>query len=109
MKKLAMIIFAASVAGAAFADFTRAHVEGTWLLNGKDRNTKWVFRKDGSFAFAASNASSKGKWTTDGSKVKLVWTEIDKQKVKAGTVKCSYPLAPDGTLRVNHFVYKKPH
>ena len=43
----------------------------------------------------------------DGSKVKLVWTEIDKQKVKPGSVKGAYPLNPDGSFQVNKFVYRK--
>ena|SRR6185436_286804 len=107
MKKLALMALAMTTVGSALADFSKAHVQGTWLLNGKDRNTKWVFNKDGSFNFVATMASSKGKWSVDGSKVKLVWTEIDKQKVKPGTVKGAYPLNSDGTFQVNKFIYRK--
>ena len=107
MKKLALMALATATVGSALADFSKAHVQGTWLLNGKDKNTRWVFNQDGSFNFVATMASSRGKWSTDGRKVKLVWTEIDKQKVKPNSVKGAYPLNPDGSMQVNKFNYRK--
>lgn len=95
-----------AVGSALAASSGQGNVAGTWLLNGKDKSTRWVFNKDGTFLFKASNASSRGKWSSDGSSVKLVWTQIDSEKVKPGTVKATYPLS-DGALKINKFNYRK--
>jgi hypothetical protein len=108
MKKLALVCLAVATMAMAFANFTREHVIGTWLLNGKDTNNKWVFSNDNKFLFKGSMASSKGTWSTDGKKISLVWTEIDGQPVaKKGSVKGSYPLLEDGSFQVDNFNFKK--
>ena len=109
MRKLALVSIAIALVGSALANGKPVSVAGTWLLNGNDKSTKWVFKPDGTFSFisVAANASSKGRWSVEGSKIKLVWSEIDKQKVAAGKVKGAFPLGSDGTFRVNHFVYRK--
>jgi hypothetical protein len=79
---------------------------GTWLLNGNNKNIRFVFRNDGTFSFASTNATSRGKWSCQDTSVKLVWTEVDKQKVKPGSVKGTFTLL-DGTLQVDRFQYRK--
>jgi hypothetical protein len=108
MKKLALVCMAAATMSMALASFTKEHVIGTWLLNGKDANNKWVFYKDDKFLFKGAMSSSRGTWSTDGKKVSLVWTEIDGQPVtKKGSVKGSYPLKEDGSLQIDNFNFKK--
>ena len=107
MKKLALISLAIAIAAIAFADFPREHVIGKWLLNGTNKSTTWTFKKDDTFAFKGPATSSKGKWSTDGSYVKVVWTEIDGKAVKEGTVKTKYKLNDDGSLQIDRFVYRK--
>jgi hypothetical protein len=107
MKKLATIFVAAAAFSLALASFNKAHVVGTWLLNGKDTNNKWVFKADDTFLFKGAMSSSKGTWSTDGKKVNLVWTHIDDQPVAKGKVKGSYPLLEDGSFQVDNFNFKK--
>ena len=107
MKKLATVIFAVVAFTAALADYTKSYVVGTWLLNGTDKNTRWVFKGDDSFVFKGTMSSSKGKWSTDGKLVFLSWTEVDGQPVKANTIKGKYPLNEDGSFQVDNYVYRK--
>lgn len=107
MKKLATVLMATAVMAIAFANFPKDHVIGTWLLNGKDTNNKWVFSKDDKFLFKGAMSSSKGTWSTDGKKVYLVWSEIDGQAVAKGKVKGSYPLLDDGSFQVDNYNFKK--
>jgi hypothetical protein len=110
MKKLALVclVTATMAVAMAFSNFTKAHVTGTWLLNGKDTNNKWVFYKDDKFLFKGAMSSSKGTWSTDGKKVHLVWTEIDGQPVaKKGSIKGAYPLLDDGSFQVDNYNFKK--
>ena len=105
MKKLAVISLAIAIASFTFADFPREHVIGKWLLNGTNNSTTWTFNKNDTFAFKGPASSSKGKWSTDGSYVSVVWTEIDGKSVKEGTVKTKYK--DDGSLQVVNYVYRK--
>ena len=107
MKRTALTLLAMALMSLAFANFTKAHVVGTWLLKGTDTNNKWVFNKNDTFVFKGSMASSKGKWSTDGKVVKLVWTHIDDQPVKPNTVKGQYPLLSDGSFQVDNYNFKK--
>ena len=107
MKKLALITFVFAFATTAFADFSRDHVIGKWLLNGTNKSTYWTFDKNDTFAFKGTDSSSKGKWSTDGTYVKVVWTHIDGKKVKEGTVKAKYKLNEDGSFNVLKYVYRK--
>ena len=107
MKKLAAVLMATAVMALAFANFPKAHIIGTWLLNGKDTNNKWVFSKDDKFHFKGAMSSSKGTWSTDGQRISLVWSEIDGQPVQKGKIKGSYPLLEDGSFQVDNFNFKK--
>ncbi|HXH59735.1 MAG TPA: hypothetical protein VNI20_00090 [Fimbriimonadaceae bacterium] len=107
MRKFAAVLIAVSAIAAAFATFPKEHVIGTWLLNGTDVNTKWVFYKDQKFLFKGTMSTSRGTWSTDGNKISLTWTEIDGKPVKANTVKGSYPLLEDGSWQVDQYNYKK--
>jgi hypothetical protein len=107
MKKLATVFLAAAVVTMALANFSKSHVIGTWLLNGKDTNNKWVFNKDDTFLFKGSMSSSKGTWSTDGKKISLVWTHVDGQPVKKGSIKGAYPLLEDGSFQVDNYNFKK--
>jgi hypothetical protein len=80
---------------------------GTWLLNGTDRSTRFVFNKNGTFAYSGWGATSRGNWRYDGQSVHLVWTEIDKQKVAAGKVKKSYSVTPAGELVIDKYKYRR--
>jgi len=80
---------------------------GTWLLNGTDRSTRFVFSPNGTFAYAGWGASSRGTWKFNGDKVHLVWTEIDKQKVAPGKVKKSYSVTPAGELVIDKYKYRR--
>lgn len=108
MRKLtSVLVAAAAVSLAIAAGFDKSHVVGTWLLNGKDTNNKWVFYKNDTFLFKGSMSSSKGTWSTDGKKIHLVWTHIDDQPVAKGKVKGAYPLLEDGSFQVDNFNFKK--
>jgi hypothetical protein len=107
MKKLALASMALFTVTAAFANLDKQAIPGTWLLNGKDKNIRFVFKKDGTFNFAATNATSRGKWAVNGGSLKLVWTEIDKQKVSPGKVKASYKFNEDGSFNIDKFNYRK--
>ena len=83
---------------------------GTWFLcnaGGQDKSTKIVFDKNGNFSFEGSFASSKGKYTSDGSSVTLKWTEIDGGDVDFGSVHKTIPLNSDGSLQIDAFRYQK--
>lgn len=107
MKKIALIAFAFAFATSAFADFSRDHVIGKWLLNGTNKSTTWTFDKNDTFAFKGTDSSSKGRWMTDGSYLFIVWSEIDGKKVELGKVKTKYQLNEDGSFHVLKFVYRK--
>ena len=107
MKRFATLFLAIAAMSLALANFPKSHVVGTWLLNGKDTNNKWVFKTYDTFLFKGSMSSSKGKWSTDGKVVKLVWTHIDDQPVKPNTVKGQYPLLEDGSFQVDNYNFKK--
>jgi hypothetical protein len=107
MNKLLLSTLALAAVGFAGADLDKSQVAGTWLLNGSDRSTKFVFGKDGRFSFVGLNATSKGKWKVEGAKIHLVWTEIDKERVAPDSVKGSFPLTAEGGFRVNNYVYRK--
>lgn len=83
---------------------------GTWVLrsgSNEDANTRIVFKADGSFVFNGNFASSKGKYSVDGDSVRLEWSEIDNEKVAAGTVHKTFPLNADGSLQIDSFRYVK--
>jgi hypothetical protein len=108
MRKLSIVLLVTAAFALALANFPKAHVVGTWLLNGTDVNNKWVFKADDTFLFKGAMSSSKGTWSTDGTKVSLVWTEIDGQPVaKKGSIKGAYPLKEDGSFQVDNFNFKK--
>lgn len=107
MKVFATLALLAVMATTVLANLSKNDIVGTWLLNGTDTNTKWVFKKDDTFVFKGSMSSSKGTWSTTGTHVKLVWTHIDGQPVKPNTVKGQYKFNDDGSLQVDTFVYKK--
>ena len=107
MKVFATLALLAVMATNVFAIMSKSDVVGTWLLNGTDKSTKWVFNKDDTFVFKSAMASSKGTWSTNGTHVKLVWTHVDGQPVKPGAVKGQYKFNDDGSLQVDNYVYKK--
>jgi hypothetical protein len=110
MKRLTLGILALLAMAAASADVGGAAQKmmvGTWLRNGTDKSTKFVFNKDGTFKFFGPNATSNGKWSTDGASVKLVWTKIDKDVVAPGKVKGNFAMTEDGALKINTFLYRK--
>lgn len=72
---------------------------GVWTphKNGKeDRSIKMTLGKDGSFSFACWGAKSSGKWEIQGSKLVLLWTQVDDQKVELGSMRKEFPIASDG-------------
>ncbi len=108
MKTLHASLLALAVSGLFSAESAaQQNMVGTWLRNGSDKTTKFVFSKDGSFAFFGPNAKSKGRWKSDGAKVQLVWTQIDADKVAPGKVKGSFPLTDDGALKINTYQYRR--
>lgn len=107
MKLFATLALLGVLAVNVFAGMSKSDVVGTWILNGKDSSTRWTFNKDDSFVFKSAMSHSKGTWKTDGKSVKLVWTHVDGQPVKAGSVKGEYKFNDDGSLQVDNFVYKK--
>ncbi len=102
-----LAILAFGIASADTVQVSKSSVVGTWLLNGSDKNTRFLFRKDGTFHFVATNCSSKGQWSVDGSSLKFVWTHVDDQKVAPGKVKGSFPINQAGELEINKFRYRK--
>jgi len=107
MKRLALIAFLFAFASAAFADFSRDHIIGKWLLNGKDKSTSWTFEKSNTFAFQGQDSSSRGMWSTDGQNILIEWTHIDGSPVEKGKVKATYKLNEDGSFNVLRYVYRK--
>jgi hypothetical protein len=80
-----------------------ASMSGHWHVRGSD--AKFEFTDDGYFKFHATGAHSAGKYTFDGSCLKLVWTSVDDDDVEADTVKKTITLDPDGTFWIDNYHY----
>lgn len=87
------------------AGVSSTSVAGTWVLSG-DESVKMVFKADGSFEFAGQMATSKGKYAIDGDQLTLNWTEIDGEKVAAGSVHKTVSIA-GGVLQIDTYQYHR--
>lgn len=84
-----------------------ASIEGVWLLHGTDRSVKFVFMRDRTFTFSGVGAASTGTWSVDREGIRLVWMTIDRQRVRPGSVRYSYPITPNGVLTVGGYDYRR--
>jgi hypothetical protein len=74
--------------------------------NGKaNPNMKLIFTPSGGFKFVGANYSSSGTYKVDGDSIKLVWTKVDGQAVKPGTMKRTINFNPDDTFTIDRFTY----
>ena len=94
-------------AGAAVSQGSSKSYAGTWLLNGNVKAIRIILKKDGTFDYSGQGATSKGKWSVVGSKLKFNWTQIDSQKVNPAKVVGNFPIT-NGTFRIGKYVYAKP-
>ena len=81
---------------------------GTWVVyqNGKaNPNMKLVFTPRGEFKFVGANYSSSGNYVVNGNTVRLLWTKVDNQKVKAGSMKKDLSITPDQTFTIDQYTY----
>ena len=84
---------------------------GTWTVrrNGlEEKGSRMEFRKDGTFRFAMTGATSEGAWTLVDGDIELVWTKIDGDVVEAGTVHKTIPVAEDGSaFQIDTYRYER--
>jgi hypothetical protein len=95
------------ISAAAFTQGSSKSYAGTWLLNGNVKAIRIILKKDGTFDYTGQGATSKGKWSVVGSKLKFNWTQIDNQKVNPAKVVGNFPI-DNGTFRIGKYVYAKP-
>lgn len=102
---------AAVILSAGFApmyeSFPKAKIPGTWLLNGNNKSTKFVFKSNGAFSYSGVGATSQGRWSYDDSWLKLTYTEIDGSPVKPGAIVGKYHVSDDGVLTIDRYKYMK--
>ena len=107
MKTLTILIL--SILSVVAMAATR-NVSGTWMVtsNGKaNPGMKLVLSPQGGFKFIGSNYSSSGKYKVQGDKIELVWTKVDGQSVKPGSMKRALVLAPDNTFKIDQYTYAR--
>ena len=105
---LVAFVAAAVCSGSALSQtVNKSALAGTWLLNGNVRAIRIILKKDGTFDYSGQGATSKGRWSVYGSKLKFNWTQIDGQKVNPASVQGNFPIS-NGTFRIGKFVYAKP-
>ena len=84
---------------------------GDWTVrrNGlEDKGMRMEFKKDGTFRFTMTGASSEGKWTMVDGEIVLVWTKVDGEAVEADTMKKSLPCDEDGaSFGIDTFRYER--
>lgn len=82
---------------------------GTWVYTngrGTDPGIRITFGKDGNFLFKCSNAVSKGKFLLEGSSLTLLWTEVDGEKITAGSMKKTITIDEDGSgFKIDRYQY----
>ena len=96
-----------SLAPQARPAISSASIEGVWLLHGTDRRVKFVFKRDRTFAYSGVGAASTGTWSVDEQGIRLVWSTIDLQPVRPGSIRGSYPVTPSGVLTVGGYDYRR--
>jgi hypothetical protein len=92
------------------ASAAQKSVAGTWMALAGDKpnpNMKLIFSPKGEFKFVGPNYSSSGTYTLSDNTIKLVWTKVDGQKVKPGTMKKTLSISPSNTLQIDRFTYAK--
>ena len=85
-------------------------LSGTWVVykDGKpNRNMKLVFTPKGEFKFVGVNYSSSGKYTVNGNAIRLLWTRVDNQPIKLGTMKKDLYVSPEQTFTIDQYTYGK--
>lgn len=84
---------------------------GAWTVrrNGlEDKGLRMELKRDGTFRFAMTGATSEGTWTVENGEVVLVWTKIDGDVVEPGTVRKSIPLADDASaFQIDTYRYER--
>lgn len=84
-------------------------VVGTWNVrsdNGNvNRGIKMVFKPNRTFEFAGMAATSKGRYTIEGDRLVLIWTEVDGEAVDDGSMQKTLILREDGTFKIDTYVY----
>lgn len=84
---------------------------GTWTVrrNGlEDRSMRMELKKDGTFRFVMTGATSEGTWTIVDGAVALVWTKIDGDAVEAGTVHKNIPIDEEGvSIQIDTYRYER--
>ncbi len=81
---------------------------GTWMViqDGKaNQNMKLVFTQKGEFRFVGANYSSSGQYTVNGNTVRLLWTKVDNQPVKVGSMKKDLSLSLKQTFTIDRYTY----
>jgi hypothetical protein len=104
--RMSFVIAALAAMSTCFAK--GLNMAGTWVVykNGKaNPNMKLVFTPKGEFKFVGANYSSSGNYSVTGNGVRLLWTKVDNQKVKLGSMKKELTVSPEQTFTIDQYTY----
>src|ERR1044072_5238932 len=83
-------------------------VVGTWNVRSGatiNKGIKMTFKPNHTFEFAGMAATSKGRYTLEGDKLVLIWTEVDGESVDDGSMQKVIMLHEDGTFNIDTYLY----
>ena len=88
-----------------------SEVTGVWTVhrNGyEEKGQRMELKKDGTFRFAMADATSEGRWSTEGRMIVLVWTKIDGEKVEDDSVRKEISVADDASaFQIDTYRYER--
>jgi hypothetical protein len=108
MRKIFAALTIATLASISLAASPK--VAGTWMVtkDGKPNpNMKLILSPKGTFKFAGMNYSSGGNYTVSDGTIQLIWTTVDGQKVKPGTMKKRLTISPENTFTIDQYTYAR--
>ncbi len=86
------------------------NVSGTWMVTSHGKanpGMKLILSPQGGFKFVGSNYSSSGIYKLQGDTIELIWTKVDGQSVKKGSMKRALALTPDNTFNIDQYTYAR--
>jgi hypothetical protein len=88
-----------------------SEVVGVWTVRHdgyEEKGQRMELKKDGTFRFAMTGATSEGRWTVEGRRIVLIWTKIDGEKVEDDSVRKEIPVADDASaFQIDTYRYER--
>jgi len=82
------------------------NISGTWHVT-TNASMKLIFTSKGTFKFVGSNYSSSGTYRVNGDEIDLLWTKVDGEAVKSGSMHRTLTVTPDNTLIIDRYTYSR--